>query len=160
MHWSISGARAKRGFLSFLGRRQARHQLSDGFPGCGWLIGITDPRCVNDPNFFHRWLLNVPGQFVELTCHPGEFDSTLDGRDGSFSDGQLHRRATELDLLRNSNFLASVKEAGFTLVPPSFFREQESGDRGQRTGNRGQETGDRRHGTGDRGQGTGVNDAA
>ena len=59
----------------------------------------------------------MPGRVVELTCHPGYLDATLDGRDGSMTDGHLHRRAREFDLLRRPTFLDAVRAAGFTLVP-------------------------------------------
>jgi hypothetical protein len=65
----VHGARCKRAFLSLLGRGDAYHQVRNGFPGNEWLVGITDPPWVADPDFFVRWLLRVPGQVVELTCH-------------------------------------------------------------------------------------------
>src|SRR5207253_1458713 len=70
----IPGARAKRVFLSLLGRQQARQQQRLGFPGNDWLAGITDPPWVADPAFLLRWLRRIPGTVVELTCHPGYLD--------------------------------------------------------------------------------------
>lgn len=107
---AVPGARAKRLLLSAAGR------LAAGPPGNDALIGITNPPFVHDPAFFLRWLRQTPGRFVELTCHPGHLDDTLDGRDGTLADGQLHRRAAEYDRLRDPAFLPAVREAGFTLV--------------------------------------------
>src|SRR5207245_4026087 len=73
----VPGARAKRVFLSLLGRQQARRQQRQGFAGNDWLAGITDPFWVADPAFLLRWLSLIPGTVVELTCHPGYLDMTL-----------------------------------------------------------------------------------
>lgn len=112
----IRGARAKRLVLTRVGRRAAVRQHAAGFPGAEWTLGITDPPFVRDPWFFRRWLARSPGRYVELTCHPGFLDATLDGRDGSFADGQLHRRQRELELLRDPGFRSAVESEGFTLV--------------------------------------------
>ena len=79
-----------------------------------------DPPCVHDPEFFARWLRTAaksagPGP-VELTCHPGHLDATVEGRDGSFTDGQLHRRQREYELLREPRFLDAVRAAGFVTT--------------------------------------------
>ena len=121
--WSIRGARLKRAFLSILGRRQANRQVAAGFPGNDWLAGITDPHHLGNPEFFAQWLKSMPGRCVELTCHPGHLDATVNGRDGSFEDGQLARRPRELELLRHPGFQTAVTEAGFTLIPPSRLVE-------------------------------------
>ena len=110
---------SKRTILSALGRGQARRQARAGLPGNDVLAGITDPKLVTDPEFFVRWIRRVPGRIIELTCHPGHLDATLVGRDGSFEDGQIHRRAREWDLLRMPNFPQAVENAGFQLVRPS-----------------------------------------
>jgi predicted glycoside hydrolase/deacetylase ChbG (UPF0249 family) len=124
----VRGARAKRLTLSWLGRRAARRQSADGFPGGDALIGITDPPCVWDPDFFRRWLAATPGRFVELTCHPGLLDPTLPGRDGSLADGQVHRRQRELELLRDPAFLDAVAAAGFTPVTAARMAALTGGD--------------------------------
>lgn len=113
----VPGARLKRTLLSHFGRTAARRQAAAGFPGADCVLGITDPPCVHHPDFFARWLrtaatLTGPG-VVELTCHPGHLDATIEGRDGSFTDGQLHRRQRELDHLRDPRFLEAVHAAGF-----------------------------------------------
>src|SRR5262249_9072119 len=115
------GARVKRTYLSWLGRRQARVQARAGFPGNDWLAGITDPPYVTDPNFFVRWLTRVPGEVVELACHPGHYDPTLVGRDCTATDRRSERRVHELRLLSAPSFPAACARAGFTLVAPSFL---------------------------------------
>jgi len=115
----VPGARAKRLFLNQLGRPESRRQARAGYPGADSLIGITDPAFVSDPLFFSRWLAKAPGRFVELTCHPGHLDATLVGRDGSFEDGQIHRRQREWDLLRLQAFRAAARDARFILARPS-----------------------------------------
>jgi predicted glycoside hydrolase/deacetylase ChbG (UPF0249 family) len=115
----ISGARIKRTFLSALGRRDAKRQDYIGFPGNDWLAGITDPPCVADPHFLVRWLTRIPGDVVELTCHPGHWDPSLIGRDCTAHDGRLQRRVDELHLLRQPSFRETFEQLGFTLVSPS-----------------------------------------
>jgi predicted glycoside hydrolase/deacetylase ChbG (UPF0249 family) len=115
----VPGARAKRAFLSLLGRPQARRQQRLHFPGNDWLAGITDPLWVADPAFLVRWLSRIPGTVVELTCHPGYLDMTLIGRDCTLDDGQLQRRIHELHALRQPSFRDACRRAGFTLVSAS-----------------------------------------
>lgn len=115
----VPGARGKRAFLSLLGRRDARRQRRAGLPGNDWLAGVTDPPHVHDPDFLYRWLTRMTGDVVELTCHPGRLDTSLVGRDGSLEDGQLHRRARELELLQHPRFLEACTRARWTLVTPS-----------------------------------------
>jgi predicted glycoside hydrolase/deacetylase ChbG (UPF0249 family) len=120
--WSLlarlPGARAKRTFLSLLGRADARRQRKRGFPGNDWLAGITDPPCVADPEFLARWLTAVPGEVVELTCHPGYLDATLVGRDATPADGQLQRRVRELNLLQHERFDEACRRARLTRMAP------------------------------------------
>src|SRR5262249_13371005 len=73
----VPGARLKRCLLSLLGK--TRQPL---LPGNDVLMGVTDPPCVADPLYLTRWLRQVRGDVVELTCHPGLLDDTLAGRDG------------------------------------------------------------------------------
>src|SRR5262249_44103083 len=77
----IPGARTKRTVLTVPGRRLADLQDAVGLPGNDWLAGITDPPLVRDSKFLVRWVRRVPGQVVELSCHPGHIDPTLIGRD-------------------------------------------------------------------------------
>jgi chitin disaccharide deacetylase len=112
----IPGARFKRAMLTTLGRLQARTLDKAGFPGPEGLVGVTDPRFVQDPAFFSRWLSLAPGRVVELGCHPGRMDPTLDGRDG---DGMQRRREDEYRLLADPSFDAACQRAGFTRVAPS-----------------------------------------
>ena len=115
----IPGARIKRSVLNWQGRRLARRQAQNGFPGADWLAGITDPRCVTDPEFFRRWLMRVPGRVVELACHPGYHDTTLIGRDCAGDDEFLQRRVDELHLLRQPSFFDACRRAGFILKAPT-----------------------------------------
>jgi len=117
----IPGARLKRTVLSWRGHRHARLQAQLGFPGNDWLAGITDPGCVQDPEFLVRWLTRIPGRVVELACHPGYHDPTLLGRDCVPGDGLLERRVCELALLRDERFPEVCRRAGFRLVPPSHL---------------------------------------
>ena len=117
----LAGARLKRSFLGWLGRRQSRSLDAQGFTGNDWLAGITKPECVLDPDFFVRWLRAIPGQVVELMCHPGRLDTTLVGRDCTDADGLLQQRVNELRWLRDPSFLDAVRDAGFRLVTPSEF---------------------------------------
>ncbi len=112
----IPGARRKRFVLSLLGRRNARRQSRDGFPGNDWLAGITDPTWVADPEFFVRWLRQSPGRVVELTCHPGLLDPILIGRDCTAADGMVQRRFREWHLLQQPSFADAYRRAGFVLV--------------------------------------------
>ena len=111
----IGGARVKRFALTRIGRRAANRQAAEGLPGAEWLLGITDPPFVHRDDFFAKWLAAAPGQCVELTCHPGILDATIEGRDGSMTDGQLHRRQREYDLLSRPEFAEAVQSAGFEL---------------------------------------------
>jgi len=123
----VPGARVKRAFLDRLGRRAARRQHAAGLPGNEVLIGITDPPFVRAADFFGRWLAAARGRFVELSCHPGHLDLTLDGRDGTVADGHIHRRPHELELLRQSGFLDAVRAAGFEVVTAAEFVRRTGG---------------------------------
>jgi chitin disaccharide deacetylase len=115
----VPGARGKRAFLNLLGRRAARRQAKAGFPGNDWLVGVTDPGWVTDPDYLARWLARVPGRVVELACHPGYLDPSLIGRDGDARGGQLLRRVHELERLLDPRFRDACRRAGFVLVSPS-----------------------------------------
>ena len=107
-----------------VGRRHA--QVLRSFPDVH-LAGITDPPFVHAPDFFARWLAAARGRFVELSCHPGHLDLTLDGRDGTVADGHIHRRPHELELLRQSGFLDAVRAAGFEVVTAAEFVRRTGG---------------------------------
>jgi chitin disaccharide deacetylase len=125
----VPGARAKRMFLSLLGRRDTRGEVPDRLPGNDWLVGITDPPYVHDPRFLARWLTHVPGRVVELTCHPGHHDETLVGRDCTRDDGMLERRVREMDLLLQPTFVDAYQHAGFTLISPAELARREASER-------------------------------
>ncbi len=113
----IAGGRLKRAFLTLRGRANARQLASAGFPGNDALAGVTDPAFVADPHFFTRWLETVPGQTVELACHPGRHDPTLIGRDCRREGIDLWRRMHELVLVRHPSFNEACRRAGFVRVP-------------------------------------------
>jgi predicted glycoside hydrolase/deacetylase ChbG (UPF0249 family) len=114
----VGGARVKRFALTVLGKRMIHRQTAAGFPGNDTLIGVTDPPCVADEEFLTRWLANVPGRVVELTCHPGYLDATLLGRDATPQDGQMRRRVHELERLRRGEFHQACLMAGFVRLAP------------------------------------------
>ncbi|HJZ58791.1 MAG TPA: ChbG/HpnK family deacetylase [Gemmataceae bacterium] len=128
--WRVPGARLKRAFLTRFGRRSARRQAAAGLPGNEALVGVTDPEWVRDPRFFTRWLRAAPGRFVELCCHPGRLDFTLHGRDGTLSDGQLHRRLHEFEQLADAGFLTAARNAGFEPVTAAELVGQMAGETG------------------------------
>lgn len=125
MLWNVPGARIKRAVLSLLGRREARRQARDGFPGNDWLAGITDPESLQDPDFLIRQLRETPGQVVELTCHPGHLDLSLPGRDGTLENGLIHRRVRELELLSDERLPEAIRQAGFVLSAPAPLTSSE-----------------------------------
>jgi len=115
---AVPGARVKRSLLSLLGKRNAKMQAMQGFPGNDCLAGVTDPPCVRDPSFLARWLGRVPGNVVELTCHPGHYDETLLGRDAVDGDGQVQRRVDEFTLLSAPSFREVCRRMEFTRIAP------------------------------------------
>jgi predicted glycoside hydrolase/deacetylase ChbG (UPF0249 family) len=117
----IRGARVKRLFLSTLGKAAAKRQDRAGFAGNEFLAGITDPRWIEDPRFYGRWLQSIPGRVVELAVHPGHLDETLVNRDCSRTDGQLERRVNELRLLSQPSFPEACARAGFTPCQASWI---------------------------------------
>jgi len=125
----VPGARTKRFLLSCLGRWAARQPIRCGYPGNDWLAGITDPPYVKDDRFFVHWVTAVPGQTVELACHPGHYDATLIGRDcSSAGDGKLQRRVDECRLLQHESFLEACARARFTRVSPSELLQRRKRD--------------------------------
>ena len=114
--WRVRGARLKRLLINGLGRRDGfRLSGASGFHN-EWLVGIGDPVCVQDPDFMVRWIRRVPGQVVELTCHPGHYDETPIGRDCTVEDGMIERRVQELHLLGEPRFADACRTAGFSIV--------------------------------------------
>jgi predicted glycoside hydrolase/deacetylase ChbG (UPF0249 family) len=137
---TVPGARVKRAVLGYFGTRSARRMAAAGLPGNEMMLGITDPPCVRDPAFFARWLAAAPGRFVELSCHPGHLDLTLEGRDGARADGHIDRRPEEFARLSDPGFLDAARRAGFELVTAAeLARRQETGDRRPGAKNRGRE---------------------
>src|SRR5262249_46982167 len=112
------GAWAKRTLLNVLGRRASARQAHFGFSRHAWRGGVTDPACVKDPASLARWLRRVPGETVELTCHPGHPDETLLGRDATLADGQMQRRVDEFHLLSQPSFQEACRGARFKRITP------------------------------------------
>lgn len=119
----VKGARIKRIVLNHFGRSATRMQRREGFLGNDWIIGVTDPKYVQNPRFFREWICGIPGRVVELTCHPGLYDETLIGRDCTRDDGMLERRVREHELLGHEDFIAATQQAGFTIINPKQLRE-------------------------------------
>jgi predicted glycoside hydrolase/deacetylase ChbG (UPF0249 family) len=119
----VPGARIKRMVLDRLGRWQSRRLDGCGFPGNDWLAGITDPPATDDPQFFTRWLHYMPGDVVELMCHPGADDAALHSRTGE-TPAMLRRRVRERELLELPSFLEAVRAAGFQMLSPPAWVEQ------------------------------------
>jgi predicted glycoside hydrolase/deacetylase ChbG (UPF0249 family) len=115
----VPGARWKRCLLSMLGRVEARQLRAAGFPGQAWLAGLTNPSRLRDPLFFVRWLTTIPGDTIELACHPGHLDLSLLDRDATLGDDLLERRLREYRLLSEPSFLRACHQAGFTFRAPS-----------------------------------------
>ena len=113
--------RVKRIFLGWLGRRFSRMTEAHGFPGNDWLAGISSPEDIEDPEFFANWLRAMPGDVVELMCHPGRHDPTIVGRDCTETDGMLEQRVNEQRWLGDPSFMDAVNDAGFRLVSPGEF---------------------------------------
>jgi predicted glycoside hydrolase/deacetylase ChbG (UPF0249 family) len=128
----VPGARLKRKFLTWIGTRAASRQHAAGLPGNDEALGITDPACTKFEEFFVQWLAASRGRFVELGCHPGHFDPTLEGRDGTLTDGGIHRRPRELARLAQPGFLAAVQAVGFTLVSAAEMARRLKGEAEQR----------------------------
>jgi len=124
MIWQTRGARKKRVFLNHFGRITSRDLDQYGFPGSEWLAGITDPPWVRQGDFFENWLRAIPGQVVELSCHPGHLDTTLLGRDCVAGDNLMERRADEFVLMSRPELPRAIQEAGFTLAAPSQLSEE------------------------------------
>lgn len=125
--FKLPGGRIKRLWLGYLGRRQGRKLDAIGIPGPMWMLGLTDPDCLEDDDFFVRWIRSARGGRVELMCHPGYEDLTLIGRDSPANDPRLYRRLAENRLLRSERFIEAIGTAGFTLTRPQVFGGQGGG---------------------------------
>jgi chitin disaccharide deacetylase len=123
----IPGARIKRSVLSVLGHRVARRAAARGLPGCGQLIGVTDPDCVTDADFWTRWIRLADRKFdVEICCHPGYSDATLEGRDCDSTESLL-RRPRETQLLLSPTFREIRSEFQWLAVRPSQLEANRQG---------------------------------
>jgi predicted glycoside hydrolase/deacetylase ChbG (UPF0249 family) len=112
----IPGGRLKRFFLAWNGRHAGATLATDGWPTNDSLAGISTPASVLDAQYLTRWLRQIRGNVVELTCHPGHRDETLIGRDCVAGDGRVEARVAEFNHLCSSQFLGACKEARLSVV--------------------------------------------
>lgn len=122
--WQLPGGRLKRWYLGTVGRIQGKLLDEKGYPGAPWMIGLTDPVCLEDDSFFSRWLDEARGDQVELMCHPGHTDPTLVGRDSPPNDLRLFRRLAEYRLLSDGAFELSCQKNHFVRVRPQSLVEK------------------------------------
>ncbi len=112
---TVPGGRLKRLFLTWHGRRCGRGLAGAGLPNNQTLAGISTPASVLDPDYLTRWIRQVRGQVVELTCHPGHRDETLIGRDCTARDGRVDARVAEFNHLASDRFPAACLQAGMSI---------------------------------------------
>jgi chitin disaccharide deacetylase len=112
---TVPGGRLKRLFLSWHGRHCGRALAQARLPNNETLAGISTPTSVLDTDYLTRWIRQVRGQVVELTCHPGHHDLTLIGRDCTAEDGRVEARVQEFNHLSSDRFLTACQEAGLSI---------------------------------------------
>jgi predicted glycoside hydrolase/deacetylase ChbG (UPF0249 family) len=122
--WSIPGARLKRTALKLLGRPQTRRFERAGFAGADWFVGLSNPLSAGHPDYFTRWLAHVPGQTVELMCHPGHLDATLSGRDGTPPGSSQVWRTEEYRRISEPAFADACDRAGFRRLRPTEWLDR------------------------------------
>lgn len=122
---TIPGGRLKRSFLSLIGATAARHQTRAGFPGNDCLVGVTSPECWVSPGYLDDWLARAPGRRLELVCHPGFRDATLQRRDEAVGDPEGIHRQREYELLAAEGFLATCRRRGLELTAPALLGNPE-----------------------------------
>lgn len=129
-HWGtwvrLPGARCKRLALSTLGFRLSRDLDREHYPGAPFLLGLTEPVCLEDDQFFVKWLEKGRGDCLELMCHPGYPDTTLIGRDSPPNDLRLFRRLAENRLLAEPSFFQKCLDLGFRFTRPGDFVAMDS----------------------------------
>lgn len=112
----LSGARIKRAFLSFLGRKNVRDLDMMGFPGPKVLAGLCDPVQTSNESFYSTRLNTIKSDFAEWMCHPGFYDETLVGRDGNIDSASIQMRSKELKFLADGTFTRLANQAGFEII--------------------------------------------
>jgi predicted glycoside hydrolase/deacetylase ChbG (UPF0249 family) len=117
--FSVPGARLKRLFLTWHGRRCGKALAVANLPTNDALAGISTPNSVLDPNYLVRWIRRVSGEVVELTCHPGHRDETLVGRDCTADDGRVEARVEEFKHLSAPSFAEACSQAGLAITKPA-----------------------------------------
>ena len=133
---AVPRARAKRLFLTALGRRCLSLFERSGFPGNASLVGTTDAlglAGIGDGvanRQLAAWLSAAPGPVVELMCHPGKADAALKRGDGAPRLPRLlalllpglkvaceeQARAREFALLQSGAVEKIAQSAGMTLL--------------------------------------------
>jgi predicted glycoside hydrolase/deacetylase ChbG (UPF0249 family) len=113
------GSLWKRIMLTAFGTLLARRCESEGFPGCECLIGINNGRDPMRPSFFAERLASAGAESIELMCHPGYRDESLNGRDGNPSEIELASREAELRSLRRGDSLECLADLGYDFQGPS-----------------------------------------
>ncbi|MGL4419451.1 MAG: carbohydrate deacetylase [Gemmataceae bacterium] len=108
---TVPGVRLKRLLLHRVGRKSAHFQQQSGFPGADQLLGLCDTGLQPAPDFFTRWIhaAHPKSKTLELMCHPGYFDDSLIGRDGTAESGHLARRVMEYELLRGCTTCFAIR---------------------------------------------------
>ena len=115
----VPTARFRRVLLTSLGRSSAREQARRGFPGNDWLGNLSVPTIEPDFDALTNRLGRLPGDVIELVCHPGQPDPTLIGRDCSDGDPRMDGRVRAFRALHRPEFRQACERAGFALVSPS-----------------------------------------
>lgn len=122
--FKIRGARMKRVFLSLFGHRNAMGLDRMAFPGPKTLAGICDPAQTSSEIFYSRRLNGIKSDFAEWMCHPGFYDETLIGRDGSVKSASIHMRPRELEFLASGTFTHLANQSGFKIISSSEIIEK------------------------------------
>ena len=117
--WRIPGGRLKRLFLTWHGRRCGPTLHAAKLPTNDTLAGISTPQSVQDHDYLVRWIRQVSGDVVELTCHPGHRDETLIGRDCTAEDGYVQARVEEFKHLSAASFAQACNKAGLVISKPA-----------------------------------------
>ncbi|MSR30239.1 MAG: ChbG/HpnK family deacetylase [Gemmataceae bacterium] len=117
------GARIKRAFLSWQGKKNALLLKKNGFPGADCLLGICDYRQVGARGFLEGRLNGISGPLVEWMAHPGLPDCTLEGRDAPKGHSALAMRYQELRYFCTGEFQETAEGLGFNLLKPGEIKK-------------------------------------
>ncbi len=120
----LPGSRIKRTSLSLLGRKNARDLDAMAFPGPKTLAGLCNPVQTSNERFYSSRLNGIKSDFAEWMCHPGFYDETLIGRDGSIKSASIHMRPRELEFLASGTFTHLANQSGFEIISSSEIIEK------------------------------------